>query len=148
MAIGAHMSDILTQFLVEAVALTLLGGIAGAAAGVGAISLMQVLLGWPMKLSSAALEISIGVSALTGTVFDFFPALRAARLDPIEALRLVREEGRKGQGGKEQRRRERQFSRSSPPVNPLSCGLAAVPGGVLEGSVRRSPHARLGAVLR
>jgi putative ABC transport system permease protein len=87
MAIGAHTSDILTQFLVEAVALTLLGGIAGAAAGVGAITLMQALLEWPMKLSTEALEISIGASGLTGIVFGFFPALRAARLDPIEALR-------------------------------------------------------------
>jgi putative ABC transport system permease protein len=87
MAIGAHTSDILTQFLVEAVALTLLGGIAGAGAGVGAITLMQALLEWPMKLSTEALEISIGASGLTGIVFGFFPALRAARLDPIEALR-------------------------------------------------------------
>jgi putative ABC transport system permease protein len=86
MAIGAHTADILTQFLVEAVALTLLGGIAGAAAGVGAIALMQLVLGWPMKLSTDALWWSIGVSGLTGIVFGFFPALRASRLDPIEAL--------------------------------------------------------------
>ena len=87
MAIGAHTADILTQFLVEAVALTLLGGLAGTAAGLGAIALMERILEWPMKLSTAALVISILASGATGILFGFFPALRAARLDPIEALR-------------------------------------------------------------
>jgi len=87
MAIGAREGDILTQFLVEAVVLALLGGLAGAGIGVGAIGAMHSLLDWRMSLSMRALAVSIGVSGLTGIAFGFFPALRAARLDPIDALR-------------------------------------------------------------
>jgi putative ABC transport system permease protein len=87
MAIGAREGNILTQFLVEAVVLSLLGGLAGAAAGVGAIAALQAVLEWHMALPPLALTISVAVSALTGVLFGFFPALRAARLDPIEALR-------------------------------------------------------------
>jgi putative ABC transport system permease protein len=87
MAIGAREADIRTQFLVEAVVLAVLGGLAGAAIGVVAIATLRAVLEWHMTLSAPALGVSIGVSALTGIAFGFFPARRAARLDPIEALR-------------------------------------------------------------
>jgi len=87
MAIGAREADIRTQFLVEAVALALLGGLAGAIIGVGAIAILRAVLEWHMSLSPQALAWSIGVSASIGIAFGFFPARRAARLDPIEALR-------------------------------------------------------------
>jgi putative ABC transport system permease protein len=87
MAIGAREGNILTQFLVEAVVLALLGGLAGALTGVGAIAVLRAILEWPMTLAPLALGVSIAVSGLTGVLFGFFPALRAARLDPIEALR-------------------------------------------------------------
>ncbi len=87
MAIGAREGDIRTQFLVEAVVLALLGGVAGALVGVGAIAVLRALLEWHMALPPLALAVSVGVSGLTGVLFGFLPALRAARLDPIEALR-------------------------------------------------------------
>jgi putative ABC transport system permease protein len=87
MAIGAREADIRTQFLVEAVALAMLGGLAGALLGAGVIGALGKLLPWPMGLSPQALSISVGVSAAIGIGFGFFPAHRAARLDPIEALR-------------------------------------------------------------
>jgi putative ABC transport system permease protein len=87
MAIGARAADIMTQFLVEAVVLALIGGVAGALAGIGAISVLGGTLGWPMKLDPVALGIAVATSAATGIAFGFFPARRAAGLDPIVALR-------------------------------------------------------------
>jgi putative ABC transport system permease protein len=87
MAIGAREADIRTQFLVEATALALLGGLAGAILGIVAIGILQAILEWHMVMSAGALGISIAVSAAIGIAFGFFPARRAARLDPIEALR-------------------------------------------------------------
>jgi putative ABC transport system permease protein len=87
MAIGAQKADIMTQFLVEAVVLALIGGLAGALAGIVAINLMADGLDWPMKLDPTALTVAIMTSALTGIAFGFFPARRAAMLDPIVALR-------------------------------------------------------------
>ena len=86
MAIGARENDIRTQFLVEAVVLAVLGGVAGALIGIGAIAILRAVLEWPMKLSTAALAISVAVSALTGIAFGFFPAQRASKMDPIVAL--------------------------------------------------------------
>ena len=65
----------------------LLGGLAGAGIGVVAIGTLRAMLDWRMSLSPFALALSIGVSGLTGIAFGFFPALRAAKLDPIDALR-------------------------------------------------------------
>ena len=87
MAIGARAHDIRTQFLVEAITLALLGGLLGAIIGITAIAIISRVLEWKMGISPLALGISIGTSALTGIVFGFFPARRAAQLDPIEALR-------------------------------------------------------------
>jgi putative ABC transport system permease protein len=87
MAIGAQAGDIMTQFLVEAVVLALIGGIAGALVGIGAIRALADGLDWPMKLDPVALGIAVATSAATGIAFGFFPARRAAGLDPIVALR-------------------------------------------------------------
>ncbi|MBN9163912.1 MAG: hypothetical protein BGO98_41400 [Myxococcales bacterium 68-20] len=87
MAIGARAADIMTQFLVEAVVLALIGGVSGALAGVGIIRLLGETLGWPMKLDPVALTVAVMTSALTGIAFGFLPARRAATLDPIVALR-------------------------------------------------------------
>ncbi|HXX66366.1 MAG TPA: ABC transporter permease [Polyangiaceae bacterium] len=87
MAIGAREADIRTQFLVEAVVLSFLGGVAGVAAGALCVAGLRAVLGWPMALRPSAVLVSIMVSAATGIAFGFFPARRAARLDPMEALR-------------------------------------------------------------
>ncbi len=87
MAIGAQAGDIRTQFLVEAVALAVLGGIAGVVLGALAIAGLQAILDWRMTLSPLAIAISLAVSGVTGIAFGFIPARRAAGLDPIEALR-------------------------------------------------------------
>ena len=87
MAIGASGSDILTQFLVEAVVLSLLGGFIGLGLGAGVIALLGKVLDWSLSLPIPAVIAAIGTSATIGVVFGFFPALRASRLDPIVALR-------------------------------------------------------------
>lgn len=87
MAIGARAADIMLQFLVEAVVLALIGGVAGALTGIGAIAVLGGSLGWPMKLDPVALGVAVATSAATGIAFGFFPARRAAALDPIVALR-------------------------------------------------------------
>ncbi len=86
MAIGAREGDILTQFLVEAVVLAVLGGIIGAAVGTLIVWIAARELEWTMGVNPAALVLSLCVSGLTGVGFGFFPARRAARLDPILAL--------------------------------------------------------------
>ena len=87
MAIGARANDIMIQFLVEAVVLALIGGVAGAVVGVGIIRFLGATLEWSMKLDPVALAIAVATSALTGIAFGFLPARRAAQLDPIDALR-------------------------------------------------------------
>jgi putative ABC transport system permease protein len=87
MAIGAREADILVQFLVEAVALSSLGGLAGVLIGVGATRVLQAILEWHMTVAARPMAYSFAVSAAIGIAFGFFPARRAARLDPIEALR-------------------------------------------------------------
>jgi putative ABC transport system permease protein len=87
MAVGAKGSDVLMQFLVEAVVISLLGGIIGILFGMGASKLIGVLAKWPISFMPGSIVISFVFSALVGIFFGFYPARRASRLEPIEALR-------------------------------------------------------------
>ena len=87
LAIGAHEKHILIQFLVEATVLSLLGGIIGILIGLALAGLASATLTIPFSPSLAVILLAVGFSALIGMVFGFFPALRGARLDPIDALR-------------------------------------------------------------
>jgi putative ABC transport system permease protein len=87
MAVGAKRRHILAQFLVEALTLSVMGGILGVALGILAAQRMSVSFGWPTLVRPDIIAISVGFSASVGTVFGLYPALKASRLDPIEALR-------------------------------------------------------------
>jgi ABC-type antimicrobial peptide transport system permease subunit len=87
MAVGAKGRDILTQFLLEATVLCLAGGIIGLGLGRGGGWLVKNVMKWPTEASIEAIVASIVVSALVGIVFGFYPAWKASRMDPIEALR-------------------------------------------------------------
>ncbi len=87
LAIGAHERHILVQFLVEATVLSLLGGLLGIALGLGLAGLASWLMSVPFVPSPSVVLLAVAFSALIGMVFGFFPALRGARLDPIDALR-------------------------------------------------------------
>jgi ABC-type antimicrobial peptide transport system permease subunit len=88
MAVGARTRDILRQFLVEAVVLCMVGGAMGILLGHGGSQLVRLLLRWPVATSPAAIAAAVLVSAGVGIVFGFYPAWKASRLDPIEALRF------------------------------------------------------------
>jgi ABC-type antimicrobial peptide transport system permease subunit len=87
MAVGARARDILRQFLIEAVALCLVGGAMGILLGHGGSQLVRLFLRWPVETSPAAIAAAVLVSAAVGIAFGFYPAWKASRLDPIEALR-------------------------------------------------------------
>jgi ABC-type antimicrobial peptide transport system permease subunit len=87
MAVGARGAHILWQFLVEAVVLCLSGGIIGIAIGRGVSLLVRTIARWPTAISIPAIVASVIVAATVGIVFGFYPAWKASRLDPIEALR-------------------------------------------------------------
>ncbi len=87
MAIGAKSRDVLTQFLVEALTLSIAGGAVGVTLGVAATRILAWRAGWPILLSPGAVALAFGFSAAIGVFFGFYPARKAARLDPIEALR-------------------------------------------------------------
>jgi putative ABC transport system permease protein len=87
MAVGAHGRDILTQFLIEAISLSSVGGILGIIIGIAAAKTIAVTRHWPALISPGSIVIAFLVSAAVGIFFGFYPARKAARLDPIEALR-------------------------------------------------------------
>ena len=87
MAVGARAADILTQFLVEAVTLSLVGGLIGIALGIGGSWMIAEFAGWQTQLSSASIVLAVSFSAAIGIFFGFYPARKAARLLPIQALR-------------------------------------------------------------
>ena len=88
MAIGARGKDVLLQFLVEAVVISLIGGLIGIGLGFGLSAAVQRFMQWPADISSDAIALAFGFAALTGVFFGFYPARKAASLDPIEALRF------------------------------------------------------------
>ncbi len=87
MAIGATESDVQQQFLIESILLSLIGGAVGIALGMGASRTIANTLGWPVLISTKAIVVAAAFSAAIVIFFGFYPARKAARLDPIEALR-------------------------------------------------------------
>ncbi|MGH7277623.1 MAG: ABC transporter permease [Candidatus Rokuibacteriota bacterium] len=88
MAVGARGRDILTQFLVEAITLSLIGGVVGVALGLGGSHAISYFAEWRTLVAPGAVALAFGFSAAIGIFFGFYPARKAARLDPIEALRF------------------------------------------------------------
>lgn len=87
MAVGARGSDVLIQFLVESVVMSILGGLIGLAVGIGAAALLGRLTGWATATPASAVLLAVGFSAAVGIFFGFYPARKAAALNPIQALR-------------------------------------------------------------
>jgi putative ABC transport system permease protein len=87
MAVGAHGRDILTQFLIEAITLSVIGGIVGIVLGIVSAKILAAVKNWPSLISPGSIVIAFVVSAAVGVFFGFYPARKAAQLDPIDALR-------------------------------------------------------------
>jgi putative ABC transport system permease protein len=87
LAVGATASDVRNQFLIEAVVLSLVGGVIGITLGVVAAIGLAHVANWPIYVSPMSVALAFGVSAFVGVCFGYFPAVKASRLDPIEALR-------------------------------------------------------------
>jgi putative ABC transport system permease protein len=87
MAVGATPANVRNQFLLEAMILSLVGGVLGVSLGIGVAALITHWLDWPMAVSPFYVALAFGVSALVGVFFGYYPAAKASRLDPIEALR-------------------------------------------------------------
>ena len=88
MAIGARGRDILLQFLFESVMISLLGGLVGILLGSGSTAFIRWILNWPMSITLSSVLVSFGVCFVTGVFFGWYPARKASRLEPIEALRF------------------------------------------------------------
>jgi putative ABC transport system permease protein len=87
LAIGARGSDVMTQFLVESIVMSVIGGAIGVALGYAGAAILQHFTGWGTTIAPPMVAIAIGFSAAVGIFFGFYPARKAASLDPIEALR-------------------------------------------------------------
>jgi putative ABC transport system permease protein len=87
MAIGARGTDVLTQFLVEAIVMSIIGGLFGVALGYAGSAIVERTTGWQTSIQPAMVGIAIGFSAAVGIFFGYYPARKAAALDPIQALR-------------------------------------------------------------
>ena len=87
MAIGATPANILSQFILEAVLLSTLGGGAGVALGVSGAQAIGEMLGWPILVETTSTAVAFLFSAFVGMFFGFYPAWRASRLNPIDCLR-------------------------------------------------------------
>jgi putative ABC transport system permease protein len=87
MAVGARGRDILSQFLAEAVTLALVGGLFGILLGIGSSAAIAYFAGWHTVLNLNAIVLAVVFAALVGVFFGFYPARKASRLLPIEALR-------------------------------------------------------------
>jgi putative ABC transport system permease protein len=88
MAVGAKPHHILLQFLIEALSLSVAGGLVGVAFGVGTAQFLASRFHWPTLIQPEIISLSVGFSALVGIVFGMYPARKASRLDPIDALRF------------------------------------------------------------
>ena len=86
-AVGARRQDIMTQFLIESVVMTFIGGLAGIIFGIGIAALLTTFAGWTTKVSLFSIVLATGFSVAAGIGFGLWPARHAARLDPIAALR-------------------------------------------------------------
>ena len=87
MSVGARRRDVLSQFLLEAILLSLAGGFLGIGLGFTSAGALTQFLGWPTYISAQAVALAFGLAFAVGVVFGYYPAMRAARLDPIDALR-------------------------------------------------------------
>ena len=88
-ALGARSSDVLRQFLVEALVLSSLGGVIGSALGLGAVTLVAAITPLPAAIGAGTVLVTVGLSGSIGLFFGVVPARRAAQLDPIVALRSL-----------------------------------------------------------
>jgi len=86
-AIGANNKDIMVQFLIEAILMSFIGGVAGVLLGIGIAVLITFFAGWAVRVSSYSVILATAFSLIVGMVFGILPAQKASKLDPIEALR-------------------------------------------------------------
>ena len=87
MSVGARGVDILSQFLIEAILISITGGIIGVFIGVGASFVVKAILNWPIAIQMWSVLLSFAVCTVTGVFFGWYPAQKAANLDPIDAIR-------------------------------------------------------------
>ncbi len=86
-AIGARQKDIVRQFLIEAVLISIVGGLIGIAAGFFGSKIIAAIAGWSTVVTATSIIVAFGVSVFIGLLFGIYPAVQAAKLDPIEAIR-------------------------------------------------------------